>query len=101
MIKSFSDALTEKIFLGEKLSKKERKQVGALNLNKAMARLIMLHSADEKFLLMAGGAYYHGLRGTSRYSIDADARNSAWRITFQWEDEELVNVELVKIEDTH
>jgi plasmid maintenance system killer protein len=43
----------------------------------------------------------HKLQGTDRYSIDAEARNSKWRITFSWENEEMKDVELVKIEDTH
>jgi len=41
------------------------------------------------------------LKGTNRYSIDADSRKSLWRITFEWEDDEMKDVLLVKIEDTH
>jgi plasmid maintenance system killer protein len=48
-----------------------------------------------------GGSHYHRLSGSVRFSIDADARNSPWRITFQWENEEMTDVELVKVEDTH
>jgi len=36
-----------------------------------------------------------------RHSIDANSRRSKWRITFAWKNEQLSDVELVKIEDTH
>ena len=45
--------------------------------------------------------HYHKLKGTAKYSIDANSHKSPWRITFQWENAELTNVELVRIEDTH
>jgi len=101
MIKSFSGTLTEKIFNGETLTKKDRKSIGSLNVTKAQERLVLLHTADEKVLLTAPSLKYHSLKGKGLYSIDADARNSKWRITFCWENEEMKNVELVKIEDTH
>ena len=101
VIKSFGDALTEKIFSGEKLTKKERKQLGALKVGRAETRLDQLDSADEKDLLLAPHLHYHHLKGTDRYSIDADSRKSPWRITFEWEDLEMKDVLLVEIEDTH
>lgn len=101
MIKSFADQLTERIFLGARLTKKERKSIGDLNAAKASERLLLLHTADEKALLTAPFLHYHSLRGTDRYSIDADSRRSKWRITFRWENEEMSHVALVKIEDTH
>jgi plasmid maintenance system killer protein len=101
VIKSFADKTTEKLFLGKGLTKKERKTLGALNIAKATERLDLLKAADEKALLTAPFLHYHKLQGTSRYSIDADSRKSKWRITFAWENEELKDVELVKIEDTH
>jgi plasmid maintenance system killer protein len=101
VIQSFGDQLTEKVFLGTALSKKERQSIGALNLKKATERLAMLHTADEKSLMTAPFLHYHSLVGTDRYSIDADSRNSKWRITFRWENEEMADVEMVRIEDTH
>ena len=101
MIKSFSTRVCEKIFLGLALSKKERKSVGVLNLEKSKRRLEMLDEATEKDLLLMPAMKYHKLQGTDRYSIDADKRNSPWRITFSWENEELQDVEFVKVEDTH
>ena len=101
MIKSFSNLVTEKIFQGVKLTKKERKLVSSLNVAKASERLVLLHTGNEKALLTAPYLHYHKLQGTDFYSIDADARNSKWRITFCWENEEMKNAELVKIEDTH
>jgi len=101
VIKSFRDELTAKIFSGTKLTKKERKQIGALKVEKAETRLDLLDSADEKDLLHAPHLFYHNLKGTNRYSIDADSRKSPWRITFEWEDDEMKDVLLVKIEDTH
>ena len=101
MIKSFSSPLAEKMFYGDSLTKKERMVVGSLNTGKAADRLRQLHTADEKTLLTAPYLHYHKLRGTTRYSIDADSRRSPWRITFCWENEELKNVELVRIEDPH
>jgi plasmid maintenance system killer protein len=101
MIKSFASSVTEKIFLGEALNKKERKSLGSLNLKKAAERLVLLYIAEEKMLLTSPALHYHKLQGSDRYSIDADARNSKWRITFCWENKEMKDVELVRIEDTH
>ena len=101
MIKKFADTTTEKIALGRSLTKKERNRFGALNIDKAKQRLALLHDADEKALLMAPFLSYHSLQGTNRYSIDADSRRSPWRITFAWTNDELTDVELVQIEDTH
>lgn len=101
MIKSFANSVTEKVFLGEALNKKERKLLGSLNLKKAAERLVLLYIAEEKMLLSSPALHYHKLQGSDRYSIDADARNSKWRITFCWENKEMKDVELVRIEDTH
>ena len=101
MIKSFSNTLTEKIFLGEELNKKERKAIGSLKLDKAAVRLAELDKANEKTLLLAASLHYHNLSGTERYSIDADSRRSKWRITFRWENDLKTDLELVQIEDTH
>ena len=101
MIKSFGDKLTEKIFSVEKLTKQERKQIGSLKVEKAETRLDQLDTAEEKDLLLAPHLFYHNLKGTNRYSIDAESRKSPWRITFAWEDDEMKDVLLVKIEDTH
>ena len=101
MIRSFADTATEKLFLTGELSRKELKKLGGLNLSKATERLTMLDSADEKSLLLSHFLHYHKLQGTARYSIDADSRKSPWRITFEWENLEMKNVSLVKIEDTH
>jgi len=101
MIKSFSGKTAEKIFYGDALTKKERKSIGALNTGKAADRLRQLNTADEKSLLTAPYLHYHKLQGTDRYSIDADSRRSPWRITFTWQNDEMQNVELVNIEDTH
>ena len=101
VIRSFADAATEKIFLGEDLTRKESNKFGTLNPIKAFERLAILNEADEKSLLLIPALHYHKLKGTSKYSIDADSRNSPWRITFQWENAEMKNVELVRIEDTH
>ena len=101
MIKSFADALTEKVFLGSEVSRKDLNKLGSLNPIKAFERLAILNEADEKNLRLIPALHYHKLKGTSKYSIDADSRNSAWRITFQWENAEMRNVELVKIQDTH
>ncbi|MEO8616339.1 MAG: hypothetical protein ABI600_14435 [Luteolibacter sp.] len=101
MIRSFADTTTQTLFLGGALSRKEIKRLGSLNLTKALARLVTLDEADEKALLLTPFLHYHRLKGSAKYSIDADTRKSPWRITFQWENAEMKNVELVKIEDTH
>lgn len=101
VIRSFADAVTEKLFLGETLSRKESNKLGSLDLTRAFERLSILNEADEKSLLLLPSLHYHKLKGTSKYSIDADSRKSPWRITFHWEDAEMKNVELVRIEDTH
>lgn len=79
----FADTATEKIFLGDPLSRKEINRFGTLNTVKAFERLAILNEADEKSLLLIPALHYHKLKGTSKYSIDADLRNSPWRITFQ------------------
>ena len=101
VIKSFADTLTEKLFLGSELSRKELNKLGSLNPVKAFERLAILNEADEKTLMLLPALHYHKLKGTSKYSIDADSRKSPWRITFQWENAELKDIELVRIEDTH
>ena len=100
MIRSFSDKPTEKIFGNEELTRKKIRAFGLLNFQKAYDRSQVLHLDTERDLLAAVSLHYHRL-GNGRYSIDADSRKSPWRITFEWENEELTNVELVKIEDTH
>ena len=100
-IKSFADPLTEKIFRGEKLTRKEAKRLGDIRLDKAQERLVILHHSSEKDLLTLHSLHYHKLHGIKRYSIDANARASKWRITFTWANQELTDVSLVKIEDTH
>jgi len=100
VIRSFSDKPTEKIFGNEELTRKEIRAFGLLNIQKAYDRLQVLHFASERDLLASVSLHYHRL-GKGRYSIDADSRKSPWRITFEWENEELTNVKLVKIEDTH
>lgn len=101
VITSFADTTTETIFLGGELSRKEAKKLGTLDTTKAFERLALLNEADEKTLLLSPFLHYHKLKGTSRYSIDADSRKSPWRITFQWENAEMTDVQLVRIEDTH
>ena len=101
MIKSFADAITGKIFLGQTLTKKETRQLGDIRLDKAQERLLILHHAVEKDLITLHSLHYHKLHGTGRYSIDANSRVSKWRITFGWANHELTNVALVKIEDPH
>ena len=101
MIVSFADSATEKVFVGESLSRKESRKYGGLDVNKAQERMAILNQASEQDLLTLPVLHYHALRGTRRCSIDANARRSKWRITFAWKDEQLCDVELVKIEDTH
>lgn len=101
MIKSFADTLTEKIFCGDELTKKEVRHLGDIRIEKAQERLIVLHYSTEKDLLSLHSLHYHKLHGTMRYSIDANSRASKWRITFAWVDQEFTDVSLVKIEDTH
>jgi plasmid maintenance system killer protein len=101
MIQSFSDEVTRKIFIGEELNRKEKKLLGDLRIDKAQERLAVLNQATEKDLLSLHSLHYHALQGTRRYSVDANSRNSKWRITFAWADERLTDVLLVKIEDTH
>jgi plasmid maintenance system killer protein len=101
VIRSFADPTTGKIFRGEELSRKEEKRFGGLRLGKAQERLAILNQATERDLLGLHSLHYHKLHGSGRYSIDADSRNSPWRITFTWSNEELTDLELVRIEDTH
>jgi plasmid maintenance system killer protein len=101
VILSFADKTTEKIYLGEPLSRKEASKLGALNTLKAFERLAILHAADEKTLMLIPALHYHKLKGTSRFSIDADSRKSPWRISFRWENDQMKDVSLVRIEDTH
>jgi plasmid maintenance system killer protein len=100
VIRTFSDKPTEKIFGREELTRKEIRAPGLLNIQKAYDRLQVLHLATERDHLAAVSLHYHGL-GKGRYSIDADSRKSPWCITFECENEELTNVKLVKIENTH
>ena len=98
VLKSFAAPLTEKLFSGSEITRKEANRLGTLNPVKAFERLAILNEADEKSLLLIPALHYHKLKGTSQHSIDADSRKSPWRITFQWENAEMKNVELVRIE---
>jgi plasmid maintenance system killer protein len=101
VIQSFADTLTEKLFLGAEMSRRELNKLGTLNPVKAFERLAILNESDEKALRLIPALHYHKLKGSTKYAIDADSRKSPWRITFQWENAEMRNVGLVKIEDTH
>ena len=101
VIKRVADPLTEKLFLGAEMTRKEANKLGTLNPIKAFERLAVLNEADAKSLILIPALHYHKLKGTFKYSIDADSRKSPWRITFQWEKAEMKNVELVRIEDSH
>jgi plasmid maintenance system killer protein len=101
MIKSFANTITAKLFNGLELTKKEARQLGDLRIDKAQERLLILHHSTERDLLTLQSLHYHKLHGSGRYSIDANSRASKWRITFEWANQELNDVSLVKIEDTH
>lgn len=101
MILSFADETAAKIFRGDSLTRKEARSLGDLKVKKAYERLLLLNAATEKDLLLYPALHYHALKGSTRYSIDADSRNSKWRITFAWADQALTDVSLVTIEDTH
>ena len=101
MITSFADRVTEKVFLGEPLTRQEVKRLGELNLNKAQERLAVLNQVSEKDLLTMPFLRYHALSGSERCSIDANSRRSKWRITFAWHEDERVDVQLALIEDPH
>ena len=101
MIQSFADPLTEKIFRGDDLTRKETRQMGDLRIDKAQERLLILHHSAETDLLNLHSLQYHKLHGTGTYSIDANSRSSKWRITFAWADQALTDVSFYKIEDTH
>lgn len=101
MIVSFADALTEKVFLGETLTRRDIRKLGDLNIDKAQERLVVLSQTAERDLLALTFLHYHKLHGTGRYSIDADSRRSKWRITFAWTGDDHMDVQLVLIEDTH
>ena len=58
-------------------------------------------NAATKNLILYPALHYHSLNGTNRCSINADARNSKWRITFDWADQALTEVSLFALEDTH
>ena len=75
--------------------------LGDIRLDKAQERLVILHHSSEKDLLTFHSLRYHRLHGTKKYSIDANGRTSKWRITFAWANQELTDVSLVRIEDTH
>ncbi len=101
MIRSFADSVTEKLFRGDELTRKEMKGLGDLRMEKAQERLAILNQSSERDLLNLRSLSYHKLHGEGRYSIDANSRSSKWRITFAWANEELTDVQLVRIEDTH
>jgi plasmid maintenance system killer protein len=101
VIRSFADSVTEKLFRGDELTRKEMKGLGDLRMEKAQERLAILNQSSERDLLNLRSLSYHKLHGEGRYSIDANSRSSKWRITFAWANEELTDVQLVRIEDTH
>lgn len=101
MIKSFSCEITEKLFNGEALKRKEANKLGSCDLRKARERLEALNTATEKDLRMLVSFHYHRIGGTEYFSIDTK-RNSNWRILFQWSNDEMSDVKLVRITpETH
>lgn len=101
MIKSFSCHVTEKLFKGEALRRKEANTLGNCDLRKAKERLEALNTATEQDLKMLISFHYHRIGSTEYYSIDTK-RNSAWRILFQWDDDEMTDVKLVRLtKETH
>lgn len=48
VIKSFADIVTEKLFLGDQLTRKESNKLGKLNPIKAFERLAILNEAMKK-----------------------------------------------------
>ena len=67
---------------GERIYDKHPKQAAILN------------EANEKFLLLIPVLHYHKLKGTTKYSIDADSRKSPWRIIFRWEGQDAYHVQI-------
>jgi hypothetical protein len=81
VIESFRDTTIEKLFLGQELSRKESNKLGCLNRTRVFERLAILDGANEKSLLLIPGLHDHKLKGTRKYSIDADFRKSPSPIT--------------------
>lgn len=101
MIKGFACKLTEKLYNGEPLRRKEINSFGDCDLCKALERLNVLNEATERDLKMLISFRYHRIGGTPYFSIDTK-RNSAWRILFQWDNDEMCDVKLVKLTtETH
>ena len=69
MIKSFADAITEKIFRGDDLTKKESRQLGDIRIDKVQERLLILHHSAEKDLLTLHSLHYHKLQACSHSSF--------------------------------
>ena len=67
VIVGYADSVTEKIFAGEDLSRKESRRLGGLDVDKAQERLAILNQASERDLLTLTVLHYHALRGTKRY----------------------------------
>jgi len=100
VIKSFQCKITEKLWHGEPLKRKDINKFGNLNWECALETLETLNSANEKNLLTFQSLSYHSLHD-GRYSVDVKARGN-WRIIFNWDNEEKTDVCLVRISDeTH
>jgi len=101
MIKSFSCKITEKLFNGEALRRKEINELGSCDLERVIIVLTRLNQMNEHDLITAISYHYHKIQGGNFYSIDTK-RNSKWRILFQWDNEELTDVKLVRLTtETH
>jgi proteic killer suppression protein len=90
MILSFADKSTKKIWHRE-YTKKFSKEL----CNKAYRKLVMIHSAVKlDDLRIPPGNKLHLLSGNRKgqYSISI---NNQWRICFNWEKSNAVNVEIV------
>ena len=101
MILDFSCKITEKLFNGEALRRKEINSLGDCDLKKARQRLETLNLSTEQSLKSLISFKYHRLSGSDYYSIDTK-RNSSWRIVFQWKNDEMIDVKLVRLtSETH
>ena len=85
-------------------SKKERRQFGGLDVQKAHDRLRILNairSESELLLPINKYLYYLGHGGSEKATIDSNKRQSKWRITFEWQNKKLGDTHRVSINDPH
>jgi proteic killer suppression protein len=96
MIKSFGNALTEALFNGDKLSKKQAKLFPSLLIKKACLQLDLTNQAErlEDFYFPPSN-HFEALVGDLKGFYSIRINRGPWRVIFKWDEGHAEEVAIV------